>query len=220
MASVPQPPRVARLDELPALPILDGAITWRPVRRELGIGAFGINAYTAAKAGDDLIEDHDETGAGAGGHEELYVIIAGAATFTVDGREIVAPAGTFVFLPDPESRRQAVAAADGTTALAIGGAPGEADAIAPWESGFVGLALLYAGDPEGAAAAVREGIDQDPERPMVLYNAACIEARAGRHDDAVAHLRRALELDPERVRQWADGDTDLDVLRDRPDWPL
>ena len=220
MASVPVPPRVARLAERPALPIVDGAITWRPVRRELGIGAFGINAYTAAKAGDDLIEDHDETGAGAGGHEELYVIIAGTATFTVDGREIEAPAGTFVFLPDPESRRRAVAAADATTALAIGGAPGEAYTISPWESGFVGLALLDAGDPEGAVAAVREAIDADPERPMVLYNAACIEARAGQHDDAVAHLRRALELAPDHVREWADGDTDLDPIRDRADWPL
>jgi tetratricopeptide (TPR) repeat protein len=217
---VAEAPRVARLEDLPALAIVDGTITWRPVRRELGIGAFGINAYTAARAGDDLIEEHDETGPGAGRHEELYVVMAGAARFTVDGREIDAPAGTFVFLPDPASRRKAIAVADGTTAVAIGGAPGEPYVISPWESGFIGSALLDAGDPEGAVAAVREAVEQDPEHAMVLYNAACIEARAGHHDEAVAHLRRAAELEAEHVRQWADGDTDLDPIRDRADWPL
>lgn len=217
---MPQPPRVARLADLPAFPIVEDTITWHPVRRELGISAFGINAYTAARAGDDLIEEHDETGAGAGRHEELYVVIAGAATFTVDGAEVDAPAGTFVFLPDPRSRRAAVAVEAGTTAVAIGGTPGEPYVISPWEAGFIGVALLRTGDPEGAVAAVREAVDERPDHALVLYNAACVEALAGRHDDAIAHLRRALELEPGRVRKWAAGDSDLDPLRDREDWPL
>jgi hypothetical protein len=47
-----------------------GAGWWRPIRRTLGVTAFGINAYTADEAGDPLIETHDETSFGAGRHEE------------------------------------------------------------------------------------------------------------------------------------------------------
>ena len=36
-----------------------------PIRRRLGVRAFGINAYTAAKAGDQVIERHNETGGGS-----------------------------------------------------------------------------------------------------------------------------------------------------------
>ena len=72
------------------------------MRRTLGIGAFGINAYTA-NAGELVVEEHDETGAGAGHHEELYVVVTGRATFTVDGESFDAPIGTMVFLPDNPS---------------------------------------------------------------------------------------------------------------------
>ena len=56
---------------------------WQPVRRPLGITAFGINAYTAGKAGDEVVEDHTEQT-----HEEAYIVIRGHATFTVEEEEI------------------------------------------------------------------------------------------------------------------------------------
>src|SRR3954451_20524083 len=59
---------------------------WRPLRKALGTTGFGINAYTS-DTGGEVIEDHDETSAGAAGHEELYVVLQGAAAFTVDGSE-------------------------------------------------------------------------------------------------------------------------------------
>lgn len=93
-----------------------GELKWKPLRRPLGVTAFGVNAYWAESAGDELIEDHDELGAGAGRHEELYVVLAGAARFTVAGDEFDAPAGTVVFLRDPAARRGAVATEDDTTA--------------------------------------------------------------------------------------------------------
>ena len=40
-----------RLDEIDPIPVVDGTLLWRPVRRTLDIGAFGINAYTAPNAG-------------------------------------------------------------------------------------------------------------------------------------------------------------------------
>ena len=41
----------ARLDELDSIPLFDGLV-WHPVRRRLGITAFGVNAYTAEAAAE------------------------------------------------------------------------------------------------------------------------------------------------------------------------
>ena len=57
-----------------------GTLRWSPGRRRFGITAFGINAYTAAEAGQDVVEEHTETTLG---HEELYTVVAGHATFTL-----------------------------------------------------------------------------------------------------------------------------------------
>ena len=51
---------------------------------------FGINAYTATEAGQDVVEEHNEERLG---HEELYVVVAGRATFVLDGEEMEVPAG-------------------------------------------------------------------------------------------------------------------------------
>ena len=51
--------------------------------------------------------------------------------------------------------------------------------------------------------------------PLPLYNLACCEALAGRKEDAIAHLRVALEGRP-NLRDLAKEDTDLDSLRDEP----
>jgi len=129
--------KTIRVDEIEPIAVVDGELQWRPVRRTLGIEAFGINAYTA-NAGELVVEEHDETGAGAGHHEELYVVVTGRATFTVDGESFDAPVGTLVFLDDPKERRGARAVEDGTTVLAIGGVRGEAFKISPWEFTFAG----------------------------------------------------------------------------------
>jgi len=75
------------LDELDAIPLPEGLV-WRPVRRRLGVLAFGVNAYTSVGPGRQVVEEHDESGSGAGGHEELYVVVRGRATFTLDEDEV------------------------------------------------------------------------------------------------------------------------------------
>jgi hypothetical protein len=55
---------------------------WAPIRRALGVKSFGINAWSGSAAGDVLIGEHEEE---FSGHEELYVVISGQATFTVAG---------------------------------------------------------------------------------------------------------------------------------------
>jgi len=212
---VPEAPRIKHIEDIPQVPA--GGVGYRLVRRELGIRAFGTNAFTA-DAGVQLIEEHDETGAGAGRHEELYVVIAGHARFSIDGVEHDAPAGTLVFIPDPTSRRTATALVDGTTALAVGGAPGHAYEVSPWESSFAAKAVADGGDPGGAADLMLEALAENPDNAHVLYNTACFEALAGRHDDAIAHLRAAVETSPE-MRDWAAGDSDFDAIRDDPEFP-
>src|SRR3954463_9771207 len=104
---------------------------WSPIRKQLGIQAFGVNAWTATEIGDRLISEHDEA---PSGHEELYLVVTGRATFTVDGEDVDAPAGTVGFVRDPASKRKAVAAEAGTTVFSVGGKPGEAYAPRAWET--------------------------------------------------------------------------------------
>lgn len=120
--------RVARIDEVPPLAsdLVEGE--WHPIRYHFGITAFGCNAYVARAADELVIEEHSE-----GRHEELYVVVAGTARFTLDGEEVDAGPGTLVFCPPPVVRK-AIAAEPGTTVLAIGAIPGAAFEISRWES--------------------------------------------------------------------------------------
>src|SRR5437764_430023 len=120
--------RTMRLSEVRAIDgPNDGPEGWLPLRHTLGIEAFGINAWVAREDGAEVIEEHDEVGEDpAHTHQELYVVIEGHATFTVDGQELDAPRGTLVFIKDPSLVRRAVAQTAGTTVLAIGAPAGKA----------------------------------------------------------------------------------------------
>lgn len=74
MVGAHQPHKVVALSEIKGYPG-PGSLTWHPVRATLGVRAFGCNAYTARKVGDDVVEPHTE-----------------------------AP-GTYVFIPDSDSHR-------------------------------------------------------------------------------------------------------------------
>jgi hypothetical protein len=206
--------RTIRIDEIEPIPVIEGKLAWRPVRRTLGVTAFGINAYTA-DTGELVVEEHDETGHGAGHHEELYVVISGHATFTVDGEEIDAPPGTLVFLDDPKERRGAVATADGTTVLAIGGARGEAYRVSPWEYAFGSTPAWRRGDWDEAERLLREGLSAHPGNPSLLYDLACVLAQSGKADEAIEALTDALGQEP-KYRQYAESDEDLGPLRSDP----
>lgn len=126
--------RVLHLDETPPLETpWEGVPSWTPVRRLLGIEAFGVNLQTAAEAGDPVIEPHDEADDAGGGHQELYVVLTGAASVTADGETFDVRPGSLVFFGDPAVRRAAVATAPGTTILAVGAEPGVPFAPSSWE---------------------------------------------------------------------------------------
>jgi hypothetical protein len=110
---------VKRLDEIPLVPE-DEAVdpVWYPLQHHFGLTAFGANVYVAREAGDGLIGDHDEAGSE---QEELYLVVAGAARFTLGEEELSARAVSVVAIPDPSVRRKAVAEEPGTTVVAVGG---------------------------------------------------------------------------------------------------
>jgi hypothetical protein len=195
---------VAHLDELDRIPVMEG-LEWRPIRRRLGIDAFGVNAYTSEKVGDWVVEEHTEEQLG---HEEAYIVVRGRATFTLDGETVDAPEGTIVFISDPNVKRKAVAEEEGTTVLAVGAKPGEAFTPSAWEWYF----QAYAEPTETGIETLRSGIEVDGERGPLYYHLACLEARAGRLDDARTHLARAIELEP-RLAETAAGDDDLKEVR-------
>ena len=204
--------KILRLDEIDGIPVF-GTLSWKPVRRPLGVTAFGINAYTAARAGDEVVEDHTEKQLG---HEEIYVVLAGHASFTVDGEAVDAPAGTLVYLDDPAERRSAVARAPHTTVLAIGGVPGSHD-VSAWEYFFPALPHMRAGDYDSARRLLGEGLEEK-DAGVLHYQLACVEALAGNRERALDELAVAVEGN-ERYRDAAKTDEDFASIRDDPRFP-
>lgn len=218
MAMPTLPPKLVALDDIEAIPG-PGSLTWRPVRWTLGIRAFGCNAYTARNVGDDVVEPHTEAPQDPSErerpelmHEELYFVASGRATFTIDGTDYDAPAGTYVFIPDPDSHRHAVAAEPSTTVLSFGGPPTFTPSA--WEWGFRSSPLMRT-DPARARAILEEGLATHPDSASLRYNLACLEALSGERELALTHLEQALADDP-KLRGWASQDEDLASLRDDP----
>jgi len=97
-----KPFQAAHISQIDGRLVDGGPQARRPVREYFDIGAFGVNAFTVAEAGEGLVEAHDE--------------LSGSTD---------APAGTFVFVSDPGARR-----AHGRSDH-IGGTVGPKDSTAP-----------------------------------------------------------------------------------------
>lgn len=201
--------KVARLEEIEEFD--DGRAPARPVRAHFGIHSFGINAWTAKEQGDRLINEHDEAD---DGQEELYIVQTGHARFELDGQNVDAPVGTLVYV-QPNVKRTAFAEEAGTTLIALGGKPGEAYEVSGWEFWAPLNALYREGKYAEAADQGQALVEAYPEYPVIAYNLACCEALAGRTEDAIEHLRMAVER-RESLRSFATEDSDLDSIRDEP----
>lgn len=205
--------RVVSLDEIG----LDqaGGPRWHAVRRTLGVQAFGINAWTAVEDGQQVIGEHDELEGEQ--HEELYVVVSGHATFTLDGETFDSPAGTVVYVSDPAVKRGAVGT-KGTTILAVGAKPGVAFSPSPWERTAEALTYWPTEQWDKAIAVLEEHLAETPSSGVTLYNLACALARAGRPEESVARLREAVALEG-RFLELAQADDDLASIRDDPSFP-
>ncbi len=209
--------RMVGLDDLPDLEQSSGA-HWRPIRRALGLTGIRANAYTAVDAGDEVIEPHDELSQSAAGHEELYIVLAGAARFTIDGEVFDVPAGGMIKADVGEQRQAAATEAD-TTVLVVGGEPGSALPPAPYEYWYAAEPHYIAGEYDRGIEVLAEGLAHHPDAPGLNYQLACYHALAGHRDEALRHLRTALEHSDGRIAGWAADDADLDSIRDDPGFP-
>ena len=181
-----------------------------PVRYTLGYRAAGVNAWKADKGGQ-LMPPHEEDS----GNEELYVVVSGRASFVVGEETQDAPAGTLVFVP-PLVHRTATAAEDGTIVFVVGATIGEAFEGGGWDTFAVAYSLQRAGDMDACRAVMQKEMEKRPEMWALPYNAACLESLAGNSDEAVAWLRKALELNQKEIYDYLREDSDLDNVREDP----
>jgi len=202
---------ILALDDLDRVPYRGSGETLRPLRIALGFQPFGVNVWSAEKAGDKLIPPHEEDS----GHEELYVVVRGTARFTVGDETRDAPAGSLIHVK-ADTFRTATAAEPNTMVLAAGGKEGEVFHGGGWETVHIAFARLDAGDVAGGRAIMESTIQEGEHEWGGHYNLACYLAIAGETDAALAELRTALELNRENVGKWLPHDSDLDSLRGDP----
>lgn len=192
----------------------DGDQVRIPLRRALEIGAFGAGAMYQAKAGEDVVFEHDELGPGADAHEELYVVVQGGAAFTLDDAEVDAPHGTVLFV-QPGTKRKAIATSDETIVLAVGGRRGEAYRPPPGAELYDFFVHYNDQDYEGALAECQVALEKFPGNALITYNIACMESLLGRGDEALETLGRAIEGWP-KFKENAREDDDFAPLREDP----
>jgi hypothetical protein len=182
--------RVLALDDVEAVPG-PASLAWRPLRAELGLRAFGVSSFVAANAGDDVIEPHTETG--GRGHQELYVVMRGAARFTLDGESFDAPAGTLISVPDPQVHRHGVATEPGTEVLAFGGDPVFRPAGHEW---MWRVRHLLPDQVERARELADAGLAELPDSPGIFYVQALVAAAERQPGRAKEWLAKAVEREP------------------------
>src|SRR5215210_3831051 len=128
------PYEAIHIEQMPELEYEDKPedVHLHPIRIHFGITSFGANAFSAEKGGA-VIGEHRESDESGTRYEELYYVSRGRAKFTIEGEEVDAPAGTFLYIRDPEVLRGAISEEDGTTIVCLGGTPGQAFEVSPWE---------------------------------------------------------------------------------------
>lgn len=202
---------IVDLNELEAFPYHQrGGQKLLPIQRITNFQPAGMNGWIG-DPGEPLVPEHAEDS----DNEELYVVVQGRATFTVDGNSFDAPAGTLVHAL-PGELRSAKSEEPSTIIAAIGATIGQPFDNPGWTSFVVADALRREGRLDEARVAVAEMLALHPNAWHAPYNAACFESLAGNADAAFDHLRRAKKMDPEGVKPYLAEDADLDSIRDDP----
>ena len=205
---------VRRIDELEEIPVPDAGINWRPIRRTFGITAFGINAYTANE-GEHVVEEHNESQLG---HEEVYVVIAGRARFTLGGDDVDVGPGRLVYLRDP--RRPSARRSRSRTARRCSRSAASPASVRRRRRGSGSsprARTARRGDYDRRSRSSRRGSSQ-PDNPILYYHVADYKALLGRTATAaLEHLRTAVENAAVLV-EYAREDDDFDSLRDDPEF--
>jgi quercetin dioxygenase-like cupin family protein len=101
---------------------------WQPLNKRLGIRNFGVSAVVL-DPGDHFDIEHDEAD---DAQQEVYVVVAGRAAFTLGGEEVEAGPGDVVAVPDPAEVRDYRALEPGTRIVCFGGGPGAEQPFGEW----------------------------------------------------------------------------------------
>jgi hypothetical protein len=182
---------VVHLDEIEPLAWRQSDIEWLPLRAALGATLVGMSAYVAHAIGQGLIEDHIETRDGRG-HEEVYLVLSGRASFVIDEHEIDAASGTLIRV-GADSRRVATAAEPGTVVLALGGPA----VFEPAASEWIDRARPWlTRDPARARKLLDELRRLRPDSAAVPLGEALLAQAGGDPDGAREWLRRGAEMTP------------------------
>ena len=94
-------------------PLFSGRI--RPVRKALEIESFGVNEFELP-ADSTTYPEHDELKTG---QDELFVVLEGGGTMTIDGESFELMPGRYVYVT-PESKRHIAPGSSGLRYIAIG----------------------------------------------------------------------------------------------------
>ena len=87
------------------------------MRRALGTTAFGLNEVRMPAGFEGPEHDEAETG-----HEETYIVLEGAGTFTVDGEPVAVGPGDYLRV-DAEAKRNVVAGSDRLAYIVVAAKP-------------------------------------------------------------------------------------------------
>ena len=86
--------------------------------------------------------------------------------------------------------------------------------VGPWHQAH-GDDAAFEAVTRWARDVALEAFPELPEAGACVYNLGCCYAVRGRAEEAIPHLRRAIEMRPD-LREWAKHDTDLDPIRSHP----
>ncbi|HEU0304320.1 MAG TPA: cupin domain-containing protein [Gaiellaceae bacterium] len=92
---------------------------FRPIRRALGVTAFGINQEDWPPNADQH-PDHDHA---EDGQQEVFYVLAGSGRMVVDGEDVELKPGRYVYV-EPGSKRRIYAGDEGLQVIAVGSPPG------------------------------------------------------------------------------------------------
>jgi quercetin dioxygenase-like cupin family protein len=87
------------------------------IRRALGTTAFGINEVRLPAGVEGLEHDEVETG-----HEEVYIVVKGGGTFSIDGERVGVASGDYLRI-EPAAIRKVVAGGEGMTFVVVAAKP-------------------------------------------------------------------------------------------------
>jgi hypothetical protein len=202
---------VVALDDVESVPWQGSELVWRPLRTALGTRIVGMAAFTAERIGQEVIEGHTEANGGRG-HEEVYFVLRGRATFMLDDEIVDAPAGTFIAIRDTSVFRRAVAAEPDTAVCALGGAP----TFEPSASEWIERARAWLRSDPSKARELLDDLKRERPKSLGVQIAEALWALS-RDDEGAARelLSEVLSANPE-LRMALEQDPDLGHLITEP----